>query len=97
MIPELKLDTEYVLLAPKGTPAEIVEAMNAAILDVTATDDWKQMVNDYCFQNPFVLNVEETLADLKEQRDLFQSFVPSCDSRPSNKQQGPRQSGAPPV
>lgn len=76
MIPELKLDTEYVPLAPKGTPAEIVEAMNAAILDVTATDDWKQMVNDYCFQNPFVLNVEETLANLKEQRDLFQSFVP---------------------
>ena len=76
LIPELKLDTEYVLLAPKGTPAEIVEAMNAAILDVTATDDWKQMVNDYCFQNPFVLNVEETLANLKEQRDLFQSFVP---------------------
>ena len=76
LIPELKLDTEYVLLAPKGTPAEIVEAMNAAILDVTATDDWKQRVNDYCFQNPFVLNVEETLANLKEQRDLFQSFVP---------------------
>lgn len=75
-IPELIIDTEYVLLAPKGTPAEIVEAMNAAVLEVTATDDWKTMVNDYCFQNPFVLNVEDTIANLTEQRNLFQSFVP---------------------
>nr|WP_325194839.1 tripartite tricarboxylate transporter substrate binding protein [uncultured Oscillibacter sp.] len=75
-IPELIIDTEYVLLAPKGTPAEIVEAMNAAVLEATSTDDWKTMVNDYCFQNPFVLNVEDTIANLKEQRDLFQSFVP---------------------
>ena len=74
--PELKIDTEYVLLAPKGTPAEIVEAMNAAVLEATGTDDWNTMVNDYCFQNPFVLNVEDTIANLKEQRDLFQSFVP---------------------
>lgn len=35
-----------------------------------------QMVNDYCFQNTFVLNVDDTVANLKEQRDLFQSFVP---------------------
>lgn len=32
-IPELVMDTEYVVLAPKDTPAEIVEAMNAAILE----------------------------------------------------------------
>lgn len=75
-IPELVIDTEYVLLAPKGTPAEIVEAMNAAVLKATETDAWKTMVNDYCFQDPFVLNVEDTIANLKEQRDLFQSFVP---------------------
>ena len=50
--------------------------MNAAVLEVTGTDDWKTMVNDYCFQDPFVLNVEDTIANLKEQRDLFQSFVP---------------------
>ena len=74
--PELIIDTEYVLLAPKGTPAEIVEAMNAAVLEATSTDDWKTMVNNYCFQNPFVLNVEDTIANLTEQRNLFQSFVP---------------------
>ena len=75
-IPELIIDTEYVLLAPKGTPAEIVEAMNAAVLEATSTDEWKTMVNNYCFQNPFVLNVEDTIANLTEQRNLFQSFVP---------------------
>lgn len=75
-IPELIIDTEYVLLAPKGTPAEIVEAMNAAVLEATSTDDWKTLVNNYCFQNPFVLNVEDTIANLTEQRNLFQSFVP---------------------
>lgn len=75
-IPELKIDTEYVLLAPKGTPANIVKALNDAVLEATGTDDWMQMVNDYCFQNTFVLNVDDTVANLKEQRDLFQSFVP---------------------
>lgn len=75
VIPELQLDTEYAILAPKGTPAEIVKAMNDAILEVTATDEWKQIVNDYCFQNPFVLNVEDTIANLQAQRELFQSYV----------------------
>lgn len=75
-IPELKIDTEYVLLAPKGTPANIVKALNDAVLEATGTDDWMQMVNDYCFQNTFVLNVDDTVANPKEQRDLFQSFVP---------------------
>ena len=75
-IPELKIDTEYVLLAPKSTPANIVKALNDAVLEATGTDDWMQMVNDYCFQNTFVLNVDDTVANLKEQRDLFQSFVP---------------------
>lgn len=34
------------------------------------------MVNEYCYQDPFVLNVADSTANLKEQRDLFQSFVP---------------------
>lgn len=75
-IPELKIDTEYALLAPKGTPANIVKALNEAVQQATGTDEWKQIVNDYCYQNPFVLNVDDTIANLKEQRALFQSFVP---------------------
>lgn len=75
-IPELVIDTEYVLLAPKGTPENIVKAYNDAVLAATSTDEWKETVNTYCYQNPFVLNLEDTIANLKEQRDLFQSFVP---------------------
>lgn len=73
-IPELKIDTEYACLAPKGTDAAAVKAMNEAILEVTSTDDWKTKCNDYCFQDPFVLNLDDTIANLKEQRELFQSF-----------------------
>ena len=70
------MDTEYVVLAPKDTPAEIVEAMNAAILEATSTDEWKQVVNDYCFQDPYVLNIEDTLVELEKQNELFESFMP---------------------
>lgn len=75
-VPELKIDTEYAILAPKGTDSAIVEAMNEAICAVGATDEWKTMVNEYSFQNPYVLNVSDTIANLKEQRELFQSFTP---------------------
>ena len=48
--------------------------MNKAILEVTATDDWKTKCNEYSFQDPFVLDLADTVANLKEQRELFQSF-----------------------
>lgn len=73
-IPELQIDTEYAVLAPKGTDAAAVKALNDAILEVTSTDEWKQKVNDYSYQDPYVLNVEETNENLKEQRELFTSF-----------------------
>ena len=76
VIPELKLDTEYVILAPKGTPADLVKSMNDAILKVCGSEQWKKLVNDYCYQDPFFFNVEDTVQNLKEQRDLFQSFLP---------------------
>lgn len=73
-IPELKIDTEYVLLAPKGTDADAVTALNAAILKISETDNWKEDVNSYCYQDPFVLNVDDTIQNLSEQRELFMSF-----------------------
>ena len=73
-IPELVIDTEYVMLAPKGTDPAAVKAMNDAILEVTSTDDWKQKCNDYSFQDPFVLNLDETVENLQSQRELFTSF-----------------------
>ena len=53
-----------------------LSAMNAAILEATGTDEWKTICNDYCFQDPYVLNVEETLARMEEQNALFESFMP---------------------
>ena len=79
LIPELKLDTEYAILAPKGTPAEIVTAMNAAILKVCGTPEWKKIVNDFSFQDPFFFDVPGTIENLKSQRDLFMSLVPMLE------------------
>ncbi|MBQ7577172.1 MAG: tripartite tricarboxylate transporter substrate binding protein [Synergistaceae bacterium] len=76
VIPQLKLDTEYALLAPKGTPAEIVKAMNAAVMKACATPEWKKIVNDFSWQDPFYFDVEGSIANLKAQRDLFMSLVP---------------------
>lgn len=76
VIPELKLDTEYALLAPKGTPAEIVKAMNDAVLKACGTPEWKKIVNDFSWQDPFYFDVEGSIANLKAQRDLFMSLVP---------------------
>lgn len=33
-------------------------------------------MNDYCFQDPYVLSVDETLAELEKQNSLFESFMP---------------------
>ena len=76
VIPELKLDTEYAVLAPKGTPAEIVTAMNAAIMKACGTPEWKKIVNDFSFQDPFFFDVPGSIENLKAQRDLFMSLVP---------------------
>jgi tripartite-type tricarboxylate transporter receptor subunit TctC len=75
-IPDLKIDTEYVLLAPKDTDPNAVAAINAAIQKIATTDEWKKAINDYCYQEPYVLDVQGTVDNLKEQRDLFKSFEP---------------------
>lgn len=74
-LPELEVNTLYVVLAPKGTSPEIVKTFNAAILDVVNNDpEYKEAVESYNFQSPWALNVEDTLAELKTQRDLFMKF-----------------------
>lgn len=76
IIPELVMETECVILAPKGTPAHLTKAMNEAILKATDTPEWKKMFKEHCFQEPFVLNLKETNAELKKQYDLFNTFMP---------------------
>lgn len=73
--PELVLNTLYACLAPKGTDPAIVEAMNAAILDIVQNDEeFKEEVNSFCFQEPYGLTVDETIAELEKQRELFMSY-----------------------
>lgn len=74
-IPALVINTLYVMLAPKGTDAAIVEKMNAAILDIVYNnEEYKEEVNRFNLQEPWALNVEETKAELENQRELFLPF-----------------------
>lgn len=74
-VPELVINTLYVILAPKGTDAGIVEALNKATLDVVNNDPtYKTECIKYNYQDPWALNVKDTLAELKTQRDLFMKF-----------------------
>lgn len=74
--PELVLNTLYACLAPKGTDPAIVEAMNAAILDIVENDEeFKAEVNSFCFQEPYALSVNDTISELQKQRELFMTFA----------------------
>lgn len=74
-VPECVINTLYACLAPKGTDPAVVEALNAAILDVVYNnEEYKAEVNSYNFQDPWALNVEETFAELNAQRELFMSY-----------------------
>lgn len=73
---DLVLDTMYVCLAPKGTNADIIGAMNAAILDIVENnEEYKTEVNKFNFQEPWALNAVDSIAELSEQRDLFMKYA----------------------
>lgn len=75
-IPELKMNTYYVALAPKGTDAAVVEQMNAAMMDIINNNaEYKEEVNSYNFQAPWGLNVEESKAELEAQKVLFMKYA----------------------
>lgn len=75
---DLVMNTMYACLAPKGTDAALVEAMNAAIKDIVDNDEeWKEEVNSFCFQDPYCLTVEETVEEMKAQYDLFMGYAES--------------------
>ncbi len=75
-VPDCVINTLYACLAPKGTDPAVVEAMNAAIMDITANDEEyaKECLN-YNLQNPWSLSVEDTLTELKNQRDTFLKYI----------------------
>lgn len=73
--PELVMNTLYVCLAPKGTDPAVVEALNAAMCDIAENEsEYREEVNNFCFQEPYVLTVQETIDELQKQRDLFMGF-----------------------
>ena len=73
--PSLVVDTRYVALAPRGTHSEIVERMNAAMLNIINNDpEFRTEVNRFNLQEPWGLSVQETIEDLTAQRNLFMSF-----------------------
>ena len=75
-IPEAIINTLYACLAPKGTDPAVVEALNAAILDIVYNnEEYKAEVNSFNMQDPWALNVEETISELNAQRELFMSYI----------------------
>lgn len=72
---DLSVDTYYVILAPKGTDPAIVEKLNTAITNVVQNNpEYKAEVEKMNFQAPWVLNVEQTKAELQKQLDHFMKF-----------------------
>ncbi|MBO5565958.1 MAG: tripartite tricarboxylate transporter substrate binding protein [Succinivibrio sp.] len=74
-LPHLTIDTLYGVLAPKGTPKEFVEKINAAILKIVNTNpEYKEAIAKFNYQDPYALNVEDTNKRLAEQREHFMSY-----------------------
>lgn len=74
-LPHLTIDTMYGVLAPKGTPADIVEKVNAAILKIVNTNpEYKEAIAKFNYQEPYALNVADTLKRLDEQREHIMNY-----------------------
>lgn len=75
-VPELIINTLYVCLAPNGTDPKIAQAMNDAILDIVNNSaEYKEEVNSYNLQDPWALNVADTVVELQAQRNRFMAFA----------------------
>lgn len=74
VIPDLVDDSVYACLAPKGTPEVYVQALNEAIRAATDNEEWTKTCNEYSYQSPYVLNVEDTIALLDSQRELIMGY-----------------------
>lgn len=74
-IKNLKMDSLYAVFAPKGTPKEIVAKLNAAIVKIVTTNpEYKAAIAKFNYQEPYVLDVEGTIARLKEQREHIMQY-----------------------
>lgn len=75
-VEDLVLDAMDVCVAVKGTDPAIIEKMNAAIQNiVNNNEEFRSETEEYNFQEPFVLNVDDTITQLQEQKDHFMSYA----------------------
>ena len=75
-VPDCVINTLYACLAPKGTDPEIVEKLNAAIMDITTNDaEYGEECLSYNLQAAWSLSVEDTLAELATQRETFMKYI----------------------
>ena len=73
--PQVQIDTTYICLAPKGTDAAVVEAMNSAIQEIVYNnEEYKEEVNSFNFQEPWALDPAESTEFLKEQKEYYMGF-----------------------
>lgn len=71
----LTVDTMYGIFAPKGTDPAIVEKLNAAVLKIVNNDqEYKDTIKSFNYQDPYALNVKDTIERLKAQREHFMTF-----------------------
>lgn len=74
-LPHLTIDTLYGVLAPKGTPAEIVEKVNAAILKIVQNNpEYKEAIAKFNYQEPYALSVADSIKRLDEQREHIMNY-----------------------
>ena len=75
-VPDCVINTLYACLAPKGTDPAIVEALNAAILDIITNDaEYADECLAYNLQAPWALAVGDTMNELKNQRETFLKYL----------------------
>ena len=75
-VEDLVLDAMDVCVAVKGTDPAVIEKMNAAIQNIVNNNEqFRSETEEYNFQKPFVLSVDDTTAQLQEQKDHFMSYA----------------------
>ena len=74
-MPDVIVNTLFVLLAPKGTDPEVCKIMNDALLKVYAGyPEYAEQVSGYTYQTAEPMNIEDTLVQLEKQYQLFQNY-----------------------
>lgn len=72
---DLILNTMYVCLAPKGTDENVIKKINDTMIKIGNSFEYQKEVEKFNLQKPYILNVEDSIKELKEQSDRFMKFA----------------------